>query len=214
MAKPHPSTGGYDPRNAENLAHHQELCDLTTSLGIKHATFKSIVSALAASPDVQVIFLLSIPNPVKAKLLAAARLVIYTPRNEHLGIVPLEAMLAGVPVLAANVGGPTETVVEGRTGWLRDVDDVEQWVAVMGDILTGGVDRDALQRMGYQGRQRVRELFSKDTMASRLDEEVRKLESAPRPAILSPLAPVLLAALVVVLAVIFPIWYRRRGRAV
>jgi alpha-1,3/alpha-1,6-mannosyltransferase len=147
-----------------------------------------------------------------------ARLVIYTPRNEHLGIVPLEAMLAGVPVLAANVGGPTETVVEGRTGWLRDVDDVEQWVAVMRDILTGGVSRDALQRMGYQGRQRVRELFSKDKMASRLDEEVGRLETAPRPAMVSPLAPVLLAVVLavvlVVLAVAFPMWNRRRGRAV
>jgi alpha-1,3/alpha-1,6-mannosyltransferase len=120
-------------------------------------------------------------------------------------------MLAGVPVLAANVGGPTETVVEGVTGWLRG-DDVDEWVAVMQDILTDGMDRDALQRMGYQGRRRVKELFSKDKMASRLDEEVQKLDIAPRPPILSPLTPVLLAVLIVALALVFPIWNRRRGR--
>jgi alpha-1,3/alpha-1,6-mannosyltransferase len=126
--------------------------------------------------------------------------------------VPLEAMLAGVPVLAADVGGPTETVVEGVTGWLRG-DDVDEWVAVMRDILTERVGRDERQRMGQQGRRRVKKLFSKDTMASRLDEEVQKMDTAARPPILSPLTPVLLAVLIVVLALVFPIWNRRRGRS-
>lgn len=217
QATSHLLIGGYDPRVAENLAYHKELCDLSSSLGLMHATFKAIVSALAVSSDVQVIFLLSVPNSVKAKLLSTAKLVIYTPRNEHLGIVPLEAMLAGVPVLAANEGGPTETIVEGRTGWLRDANDVDQWAAIMRDILADNVDQATLQRMGYQGRQRVKELFSKDKMASRLDEEIQKLETAPRPPILTSLTPYVVAFLVVgvVSAAMLSLnWSRKRSRRV
>jgi len=172
--------GGYDHRITENLDYHNELCYLSSWLGLKHATAKTIVTALAIPSDVRVIFLLSVPNSVKAKLLSSAKLLIYTPRNEHLGIVPLEGMLAGIPVLAANEGGPTETVVDGRTGWLRDVAEVDQWTAVMRNVLNGTVDQDMLQKMGYQGKQRVKELFSKEKMAARLDEEIKALATVRR----------------------------------
>jgi alpha-1,3/alpha-1,6-mannosyltransferase len=93
-------------------------------------------------------------------------------------------MLAGVPVLAANEGGPTETVVDGQTGWLRDVQDVDQWKDVMDNILNGSISDATLQRMGYQGRQRVKSMFSKEKMASRLDEEIKALDKVSRPPVL------------------------------
>ena len=49
-------------------------------------------------------------------LLHSCRGVIYTPSNEHLGIVPLEAMGASVPVIAVASGGPKETIVPDTTG--------------------------------------------------------------------------------------------------
>jgi alpha-1,3/alpha-1,6-mannosyltransferase len=52
--------------------------------------------------------------------------LIYTPENEHFGIVPLEAMLAGIPVLATNTGGPLETIYDGRIGWLRSPEKITQ----------------------------------------------------------------------------------------
>lgn len=36
--------------------------------------------------------------------------VVYTPANEHFGIVPVEAMYARKPVIACNNGGPTESI--------------------------------------------------------------------------------------------------------
>lgn len=42
----------------------------------------------------------------------------YTPENEHFGIVPLEAQYMNTPVLACNSGGPKESVVHGKTGYL------------------------------------------------------------------------------------------------
>ena len=38
--------------------------------------------------------------------------------GEHFGIVPIEAMYCRLPVVAVNDGGPTETVVDGLTGFL------------------------------------------------------------------------------------------------
>ena len=51
-------------------------------------------------------------------MLAAATVVIYTPENEHFGIVPIEAMAAGKPVIACRSGGPKESVLHGETGYL------------------------------------------------------------------------------------------------
>lgn len=45
-------------------------------------------------------------------------------RREHFGLAPLEAMAAGCVVLAADAGGPAETVSHGRCGWLYR-DDAE-----------------------------------------------------------------------------------------
>ena len=53
-------------------------------------------------------------------LLTNCSILLYTPAGEHFGIVPLEAMYCGTPVLAVNSGGPLETIEHGVTGWLVD----------------------------------------------------------------------------------------------
>lgn len=171
--------GGYDNRVQENVSYHKELVSLAESLGLTTATAKNIVTALNIPDDIEVLFLLSVPAQLKSMLLSAARLLVYTPSNEHFGIVPLEAMLAGVPVLAANSGGPLETIVDGETGWLRPVDDVEQWTELMKRVLFHFTE-EHLRHMGDSGRRRVKEEFSDTRMARRLDEEIETLVTAPR----------------------------------
>jgi alpha-1,3/alpha-1,6-mannosyltransferase len=137
------------------------------------------VTALGVPDDIDVLFLLSVPNSLKDALLKSARLLVYTPSNEHFGIVPLEAMLAGTPVLAANTGGPLETVVDGVTGWLCPPEDVEAWTVVMDKVLHKMSDAE-LQKMAEAGRQRVVSEFSDVKMAERLEGIIDKMSSVPR----------------------------------
>lgn len=178
--------GGYDPRNAENASCHKQLQDLADSMGLSHATFRSHDTALTdlSSEDVDVLFLLSIPGDLKARLLHTAGLLIYTPTNEHFGIVPLEAMLARVPVLATNTGGPLETIYDGRTGWLRDPKKVEQWTDVMRKPLIPS-SADVLKTMGQRGRERVLAEFSQTKMTQEFEREIQSLVASkgPRPSL-------------------------------
>ncbi|KAJ4368143.1 Alpha-1,3-mannosyltransferase-like protein [Neocucurbitaria cava] len=167
--------GGYDPRVAENLTTYTELCELADSLKLKHATAQNVISAQRIPDDISIVFLQSVPNAFKATLLSTSRLLVYTPRNEHFGIVPLEAMLAGTPVLAANEGGPTETVISGQTGWLRDVGKMQDWTEVMRIALEDGDGEQRLNEMGKWGKKRVLAEFSRETMAERLDSEIQAM---------------------------------------
>jgi len=195
------------------VVYHNELVALADSLGLQCATTKNFVTALNVPDSIEVLFFLSVPASLKSMLLDAASLLIYTPSQEHFGIVPLEAMLAGVPVLAANTGGPLETVVDGQTGWLRPVDDVGQWTKVLDNVLHGLSD-EQLKGMGEAGRRRVRAEFSETRMAERLDEEIDGMVNAPRQAALS-IQDLLLAlgvagmVVIVVSAVVYRL-YRRR----
>lgn len=161
------------------MAYHKELESLADSFKLRHATAKNLVSALNVPEDIEVLFLLSVPAQLKSSLLNSARLLIYTPSNEHFGIVPLEAMLAGVPVLAANNGGPLETVIDAETGWLRSVDKIDQWTEVMQQVIDGLSDSQ-LKQLGENGKMRVREEFSDTKMARRLDEEFEAVVKARR----------------------------------
>lgn len=88
-------------------------------------------------------------------------------------------MLAGVPVLAANTGGPLETVVEGKTGWLCSPEDTESWSAVIHSVLHKMSDKD-IKKMGTAGIERVKSEFSDVKMAERLDQIITDMAEVPR----------------------------------
>jgi glycosyltransferase involved in cell wall biosynthesis len=129
--------GGYDTRNVENVEYRGELQRLMQELNIK------------------VDFRMDISDAERATLFQTALCVAYTPDKEHFGIVPLEAMYAGTPVLAVNSGGPTETVVDGITGFLRDPTPES-----FGDALLELInDLTKATTMGRVGRMHVEQSF-------------------------------------------------------
>lgn len=61
----------------------------------------------------------------KDRLMAGARAFIFASEDEDFGIVPVEAMMSGTPVIAHRSGGVLETVIEGKTGLFFDEFSVE-----------------------------------------------------------------------------------------
>jgi glycosyltransferase involved in cell wall biosynthesis len=68
-----------------------------------------------------------------AELYAGARAVL-VPSMEEFGIVAVEAQAAGRPVIAAAAGGALETVLDGRTGRLARLDDVDSFAQAIATI--------------------------------------------------------------------------------
>lgn len=110
-------------------------------------------------------------------LLRSADVVAATPWYEPFGIVPLEAMACGVPVVASAVGGMLDTVVPGSTGRLVPPRDADALAAAIGPLLWDGRLRD---RFGAAGRRRVCEHYTWDRVADGTEEVYRTLAAVGR----------------------------------
>jgi N-acetyl-alpha-D-glucosaminyl L-malate synthase BshA len=73
-----------------------------------------------------------------AELMACADLMLLPSESESFGLVALEAMAAGVPVVATRVGGLPEVVESGTSGFLGEVGDTESMGAAAAGILRDG----------------------------------------------------------------------------
>jgi N-acetyl-alpha-D-glucosaminyl L-malate synthase BshA len=103
---------------------------------------------------------------VVAPLLASADLFLLPSQSESFGLSALEALACGVPVVASRVGGIPEVVIDGVTGVLRDVGDVDGMAAASLDILG---DRTRWARMSAAAAADARRRFSRDEMVGRYE---------------------------------------------
>ena len=161
--------GGYDERVSENKLYFKELVDFCKERGIKYQILApEMIQNMDCSHDLflehemvdkmaSIYFVTKFPDKQKEALLTECSAVLYTPENEHFGIVPVEAMLAMRPVIACKSGGPLETIIEGETGYLCDSDEVE-WAKAMRNIVE---DRSLTLKLGTAGRKRVIDRFSR-----------------------------------------------------
>ncbi len=81
---------------------------------------------------------------------------------EPFGLINLEAMACGTPVVASRVGGIPEVVVDGETGWLVPPGDP---AALAEALRVSLADPTRARRMGEAGRRRVEAHFSWDRIA-------------------------------------------------
>ncbi|MFE0252667.1 glycogen synthase [Streptomyces sp. NPDC059010] len=107
-----------------------------------------------------------LPRPEVIQLLTHAAVFVCPSVYEPLGIVNLEAMACGTPVVASQVGGIPEVVEDGKTGLLVPMDDdFEAGLARALDAVIG--DPEAARRMGEAGRERAVGEFGWDAVARR-----------------------------------------------
>ncbi|CAK1545645.1 unnamed protein product [Leptosia nina] len=141
--------GGFDPINLENMEHYMELSDLAVDLDIEDR-----VTFMKSPTDIE-----------KVTLLYHCNALIYTPSNEHFGIVPLEAMYYSKPVIAVNSGGPTETVVNDVTGFLCPSSSLE-FAQAMTKLIT---NPELGVKLGEAGCKRFETKFSFEAFTEQLD---------------------------------------------
>ncbi|MEU0221433.1 glycosyltransferase [Streptomyces sp. NPDC006265] len=104
-------------------------------------------------------------------LMAGADLVLCTPVYEPFGIVPLEAMACGTPVVATAVGGHRDTVADGRTGRLVPPDDTPAIAHAVRHLL--GHERSR-NRFGVAGRERVLARYTWRRVADGVEQVYRQ----------------------------------------
>ncbi|MBC2903778.1 glycogen synthase [Streptomyces cupreus] len=107
-----------------------------------------------------------LPRPEVIQLLTHAAVFVCPSVYEPLGIVNLEAMACGTPVVASQVGGIPEVVDDGKTGLLVPLDD--GFEASLGRALDSVIgDPEGARAMGEAGRERAVGEFGWDAVARR-----------------------------------------------
>ncbi|MCX6056663.1 MAG: glycosyltransferase family 4 protein [Chloroflexi bacterium] len=96
-----------------------------------------------------------------AKFLSSADVFILPSRSEGLPIALLEAMSAGLPVIATKLEGVGEVVLEGVHGLFAPVDNPEALAEVILKLLR---DQDLREHIGAAAKQHVNESYSLDRM--------------------------------------------------
>ena len=119
--------GGFDPNNLENKEYLDELAVRVIESGLRYCLVlptsleshiaERVVAGASPPTEAHIWFVPSFSNAQRSTLLEKSLAIIYTPMNEHFGIVPIEAMGASRPVVTCNTGGPLESVVHAKTGY-------------------------------------------------------------------------------------------------
>ena len=119
-----------------------------------------------------------LPRPELIAVLAASDVFVCPSVYEPLGIVNLEAMAVGLPVVGSATGGIPDVIVDGETGLLVPIDQVQdgtgtpidpaRFEADLAERLTTLVtDAEAAKAMGQAARRRVEEHFAWQAIAQR-----------------------------------------------
>jgi glycosyltransferase involved in cell wall biosynthesis len=144
----------------EAVRHTDDIQLYIVGSGPEKRRLKSLVESMGI--DDRVFFLHGLDNHEVQILLARCLCVVFTPIREPFGIVALEALAAGKPLIAVNEGGFSEIVDEGCTFLVPPLP-----IEIAQRIRQLQADRPLARRMGERGRMIARQ-FSWDRTAAEL----------------------------------------------
>ncbi|WP_226526663.1 N-acetyl-alpha-D-glucosaminyl L-malate synthase BshA [Metabacillus niabensis] len=106
------------------------------------------------------------------ELYSISDLILLLSEKESFGLVLLEAMACGVPCIGTNAGGIPEVILEGETGYICDVGDIETIAIRAIQILS---DQDLHSRMAESATTLAKERFHSDKIVSQYESIYYKL---------------------------------------
>jgi glycosyltransferase involved in cell wall biosynthesis len=130
--------------------------------------YLKVVEAAKKAGDVQIIT--DYDEDRYRDLMARATAVLYTPVNEDYGLVPMETMASGKPIIAVNEGGPRETVDDRKTGFL--VNSEEEMAGRMRYVAE---HPSIARKMGKEGIATVRKKYSWENFFRVFDKKLAKV---------------------------------------
>ena len=122
-----------------------------------------------------IFFLKNIDNNERSILFRTANIVLYTPKFEHFGIVPIESMYCGAWVFANKSGGPMESVVDGKTGNLLDNEDPEKWADKINEMFSNRFNFERRTNLNTEKlRKELKEHVENNFSLKRMEEDLFK----------------------------------------
>ncbi|MGD9740287.1 MAG: glycosyltransferase family 4 protein [Bauldia sp.] len=125
----------------------------------EHAAFKAGLDQRirAGGLEGRIRFLGEVPSEDMPRLMAALSVLVAAPRYEGFGLTAIEAMSSACAVVATETGAFPSVVVEGETGYLVPVGDIDRLAGRIDDLLSA---RDRIAAFGAAGRRRAVERLS------------------------------------------------------
>jgi len=99
-------------------------------------------------------------------ILSAMDIFVFPSRAEAFGLVIIEAMAAGLPVISSNCDGVLDIIEQQKNGILANPLDIDELVRSVEMLMT---NRDLRQRLAHAGRKTVEQRFSLDSMADKIE---------------------------------------------
>jgi len=122
----------------------------------------------------QIEFLAPRPNELALKVISVCTICVLASRTEGMGRVLLEAMAAGRPIIASNVGGVSYYISDDENGLLFASGSVEELAATMVRLLN---DKELRIRLGQRGYERLFSDFDEAAYIRAFDRMLRSIQN-------------------------------------
>ncbi len=116
------------------------------------------------SRGLNVVFKTNLDDKELKKLYANSTAVLFAAINEDYGFIPIEAMASSKPIISVNEGGPRETIINNKTGFL--IDSTSSMAEKMAQIVE---DKKLAEDIGNAGRKLVEDKYSWQSFFEKLD---------------------------------------------